>query len=45
MKRSEHQFKVGDLVYVDPSHFRIQSGTNKLNPINLGPFEIIKSSW
>ena len=44
MKRSEHQFKVGDIVYVDSSHFRIQSGTNKLNPINLGPFEIIKSN-
>ena len=28
MKRSEHQFKVGDIVYVDSSHFRIQSGAN-----------------
>ena len=33
---------MGDFVYVDALHFIIQSGTNKLNPINLGPFEIIK---
>lgn len=44
LKRSDHQFKVDDLVYVDASHFKIQSGTSKLNPINLGPFEIIKAN-
>ena len=41
--RREHHFKVGDKVYIDASHFKLQSGSHKLNPVNLGPFEIIKS--
>ena len=42
-KRRPHQFKVGDKVFINAAHFRLQSGVQKLNPLNLGPFEIIRA--
>src|SRR5580765_4502511 len=39
--RKVHNFKVGDKVFVDTSHFRKQSGVSKLNPLNAAPFKII----
>ena len=40
--RRDHPFKVNDLVYLTASHIKPQSGINKLNPLNRGPFKIIK---
>ena len=40
-KLRDHSFKVNDFVYLTASHLKPQSGINKLNPLNRGPFKII----
>lgn len=41
-KRRDHQFKVGDLVWLSSKDFNLEGRTPKFAPRNYGPFEVIQ---